>query len=128
LLLDTHLLLWWLGNTADLSREAVSLIGDPGNVVFVSVATMWEIAIKQALGKLDIPDAFPDAIAASSFEVLAVQSTHAWATRTLPPIHRDPFDRMLVAQAQVEGLLLLTSDVEVAKYGLTTRFVGRHAE
>ena len=117
LLLDTHLILWWLNNSPELPAEALRLIADPENTIFVSTASIWEISIKQSLGKLDLPDTFDKELDGSGFEILTVRARHARATSELPPLHRDPFDRMLLAQATVERLILLTADSQVGRYG-----------
>ena len=116
LLIDTHALLWWLEDPSTLSVEARSAILDARNEVLVSSATVWEIIIKQALGKLDAPDDLEEAIAACRFVALPVTIPHALAIRTLPAIHRDPFDRMLIAQAQVERLEIVTRDTAIRSY------------
>lgn len=123
LLIDTHLLLWWLNNSPQLSPEALGLIADPLNTIFVSGATIWEITIKQALGKLELPAAFDETLLASGFEMLSINVGHARAIAKLPPVHRDPFDRMLLAQATVEKMVLLTADSLVADYGEPARLV-----
>jgi PIN domain nuclease of toxin-antitoxin system len=123
LLLDTHLLLWWLDESPQLPVEARQLIANPRNTIFVSAATIWEISIKQALGKLDLPPEFDEVLAASGFELLGIQAGHARATGKLPPLHRDPFDRMLLAQATVEKLEFLTADSQLAGYGPPVRVV-----
>jgi len=122
LLLDTHILLWWLNGSAELRAEARELIANPENAVFVSAAAIWEIYIKKSLGKLELPDGFESALDAS-FEMLAIQAGHARAAASLPAIHRDPFDRILVAQAQVERLTLLTADAVLAEYGQGVKLV-----
>ena len=123
LLLDTHILLWWLGDSVALSAEARSLIADPANNVFISAATIWEIRIKQRLGKLDAPDNLLAWVRAEEFEWVPVSVEHADATMQLPMLHRDPFDRMLVAQAKFLDLTLLTADPTVASYGANVRQV-----
>jgi PIN domain nuclease of toxin-antitoxin system len=123
LLIDTHLLLWWLNNSPQLPANALPLIADPLNTIFVSVATVWEISIKQALGKIELPSNFDQALATSGFEMLAIQAAHARAASCIPLLHRDPFDRMLMAQATVEKLVLLTADSQVASYGEPARLV-----
>jgi len=125
LLLDTHLLLWWLEDSPLLSGRARRLIEAPENTVFVSAASIWEVRIKQGLGKLALPGAFDRVLLESSFELLAVTVAHANAIRELPAVHRDPFDRMLVAQATVEKLLLITSDARLAEYGPMVEWVGQ---
>ena len=116
ILLDTHLVLWWLADDRRLSAKARQLIADPVNVVIVSAATAWEVALKQALGKLRIEGEFEQAVREQGFDMLPVSFAHAAELRQLPAIHRDPFDRMLVAQARVEQLHLLTIDPQVLKY------------
>jgi PIN domain nuclease of toxin-antitoxin system len=115
-LLDTHALLWALGEPTALSPQAGDIIADPSNLIFVSVASLWECAIKASIGKLDLPDDFFDAINETGYEVLPIQITHLTRYRSLPMHHRDPFDRILVAQAQAEALTLITRDPEIAKY------------
>jgi len=105
-LLDTHALLWWLADDIRLADAARAAIADSANDAFVSAASAWEIAIKARLGKVSMPDDLGEQLAANSFTPLPVQLTHALAVRHLPDHHRDPFDRLLVAQAQVEGLTL----------------------
>ena len=117
LLLDTHVLLWWLANDPSLSTATADLIRDPGNMVFVSAVTHWEIWLKQSIGKLRLPDSFEERLAGESFESIPLTATQAREVARLPWHHRDPFDRMLVAQAKVEGLVLLTADSAVAAYG-----------
>jgi PIN domain nuclease of toxin-antitoxin system len=115
-LLDTHVLLWWLEGSAQLPGSARALIADPENTIFVSAVSMWEIWLKQSLGKLRLSDGFEDALAAESFENLPLSAAHAREVARLPWLHRDPFDRMLLAQARVAGLRLLTSDEALAAY------------
>jgi len=123
ILIDTHLILWWLANDPFLSGQARSLIGDPENTVFVSAVSIWEIHIKVNLGKLRLPPEFKEQLAAQSFESLPVTASHASQVSLLPSHHRDPFDRILVAQALVERLTLLTADEHVAAYGDFVRLV-----
>lgn len=115
LLLDTHVVLWWLADDAELSEELKTTI-DQEVDVFVSAATVWEVAIKQQLGKITAPADLPEQIRDSELPNLAITSNHALAAGRLPPIHRDPFDRMLVAQAQSEGLTLVTRDKVLRSY------------
>lgn len=119
LLLDTHALLWWLADE-ELSAPARAAIADPDRLVAVSAATVWEISIKRQLGKLEAPNDLLDAIAASGFEPLDITIGHADAAGALPPHHRDPFDRMLVAQARAEGLAIVTRDPAIEAYGVDT--------
>ena len=117
ILLDTHLLLWWLEGSPSLSAQARELISDPENTVFVSAVSLWEIWLKQSLGKLRLPVDFSEKLAAEAFESLPLLASHPTQVSLLPWIHRDPFDRMLVAQAQVEKLILLTADEALTAYG-----------
>ena len=116
LLLDTHAFLWWLVDPSTLETEARDSIGDPDNRVFVSSVVVWELTLKQSIGKLKIPDDLDEALAHERFIHLPITIAHARAIAQLPPIHRDPFDRMLVAQALVEGFHLVTRDPLVAQY------------
>jgi PIN domain nuclease of toxin-antitoxin system len=116
LLLDTHILLWWFADTPSLSRPIRAAIADSETTAFVSVATAWEIAIKQRLGKLEAPQDVAGAVAADGFHQLLVTFDHAAVAGQLPRHHGDPFDRMLVAQAQAEGLTLVTHDPHLSQY------------
>lgn len=116
LLLDTHALLWWLDDHPTLSKKARAAIADGKNLVLVSAVVVWEIRIKQALGKLKVPRNFKHALDEQPFEMLDIKVEHAHAVGDLPPHHRDPFDRMLVAQATVEGLTIVTRDLRFKKY------------
>ena len=116
LLLDTHVLLWWLSDDKMLGAKARAAIADSGTQVFVSAATAWEISIKMTLGKLDAPDNFEEALATSGFTPLPIMVEHALAAGRLPDHHRDPFDRMLIAQAQLEELLVVTHDGAFGQY------------
>lgn len=120
LLLDTHILLWWLADDAHLGARGRELIANPEHVVFYSAASVWEIRIKAAIGKLDLPDTFADALAAQAFEALSVTAAHAHMLRDLPLLHRDPFDRMLVSQARAEHLTLVTHDEVLTRYDVTS--------
>jgi PIN domain nuclease of toxin-antitoxin system len=118
LLLDTHALLWWLDNHKALSMKSLAAIKDGGNTIFVSAATAWEISIKRALGKLRAPDALEEALEANRFLQLPISVHHALVAGDLPRQHDDPFDRMLVAQAQVENLIVITHDSQIGRYGI----------
>lgn len=115
LLLDTHTVIWWLVDAPELSDQTKALI-DEEPEVYVSAATVWELAIKQAIGKLKEPADLPERVRDGEFRELAITSEHAILAGRLPLIHRDPFDRMLVAQARCEGLTLVTSDGAIQKY------------
>lgn len=119
LLLDTHLLLWAAQGSPRLSRTARKLIDDTENDIFFSAASLWEIAIKSGLGRDDfLVDAriLRRTLLDNGYLELPVSSEHAVALGSLPPLHKDPFDRMLIAQAMIEGILLLTVDLQVAGY------------
>ena len=119
LLLDTHLLLWAAGDPDRLSAAARALIGVPENEVWFSAASVWEVAIKSGLGRADFqvnPRLLRRGLLDNGYHELPVGSEHAVAIDSLPPLHKDPFDRLLVAQAMVEGITLLTSDAMVAQY------------
>ena len=118
LLLDTHIVLWWLADSSDLPAPARLAIANTTNVCFVSAATLWEIEIKRALGKLSIPESYNDVIARQGFRESSIFRTHAAALRTLPQIHRDPVDRMLVAQAMSDDLVVLTTAEAICKYAV----------
>ena len=126
LLLDTHVFLWLLAEPERLGDHIVSL-QDPGNQLFFSAASSWEIAIKAQIGRLDLPDDpkryVPDRMRAIGAEPLPVQHTHALAVWELPPIHRDPFDRLLVAQAHDLRLRIVTADAQIALYEVETLLV-----
>ena len=117
LLLDTHILLWWLDANPELSQRAIGFIRDPGNTIFVSAVSLWEIWLKQSLGKLRLPATFQERLASESFESLPLTASQTARVGNLAWVHRDPFDRMLVAQAQADNLVLLTADEELAGYG-----------
>lgn len=116
-LVDTHVLLWWLADSDRLGPSARELIVTTQRVV-VSVVSAVEIAIKTSVGKLQAPADLPDQLAAQGFDVLPLTLGHAMAISTLPVHHRDPFDRMLVAQAMVENLPVLTADARLNEYAV----------
>ncbi len=123
-LLDTHILLWWLGADQALPPRAAAVIADPDTTVAVSAATAWEIAIKKAVGRLDAPDDLLDALAANAFDALAITAAHALAAGALPAHHTDPFDRMLIAQARSEGLTIISVDRRFSNYEVDLLPVG----
>ena len=118
LLLDTHVLLWWLDNNPTLSKKAKAAIANGKNIVFISAVVVWEIRIKQALGKLEIPKNFRKVLDSQPFEMLDITVEHAHVVGDLSAHHQDPFDRMLVAQAKVEHLTLVTRDIRLKKYNI----------
>jgi len=115
-LIDTHALLWALGKPDSMALEARDAVADPANLLFVSMASLWECAIKASIGKLDLPEGFFDSIPEAGYDVIPIQTSHLKLYLSLPMHHRDPFDRMLVAQAKVQSLTLITRDPEIQKY------------
>jgi len=120
LLLDTNVFIWWLQNNNHLGNKARKLIGDPNNEVYVSAVTGWEISIKRNIGKLKAPENLDEMVEEAGFHHLPITFFHGEQAGQLPPHHRDPFDRMLIAQAQAEGLAIITSDQSFATYGIKT--------
>ena len=117
LLLDTHAFLWWLGNNPKLTKPARDAIADPTALVHVSAVTVWEITIKAQLGRLDPgTDRIDQEIAANNFIDLPISAHHALVAGNVPPHHSDPFDRMLIAQAHRENLVVVTHDKIFASY------------
>lgn len=116
LLLDTHVLLWWLFKVPRLGPAAQAAVGSPASEVHVSAVSAGEIAMKQVLGKLEAPDDLPAQLAANGFAELRLTVGHGLAVAELPLHHKDPFDRFLVAQARVEGLTLVTADRAICAY------------
>lgn len=126
LLLDTHLLIWAAESAARVPRRARSLMSAPGNELLFSVASLWEIAIKSKLNRRDFqvdPRVLRRGLIDNGYQELPIFSEHAVAIDSLPLIHKDPFDRLLIAQATVEGITLLTDDATVAKYPGPVRMV-----
>ena len=118
-LLDTHVVLWATGQPEKLSRKSRGLLADPDNALIFSAVSLWEIVIKQGIGRDDCRvDArqLRRGLLDNGYGELAVTSAHALAVDDLPPLHRDPFDRMLVAQSRVEGITLLTADAAILRY------------
>ncbi len=118
LLLDTHVFLWWLDDPNLLADQARLAIGNPRNAVFVSAVCVIEIVIKQALGKLRAGDPPEDQLAACRFHELPVTAAHGAALRSLPLLHKDPFDRLLIAQAVCEGMTLVSRDPAFGGYAV----------
>jgi PIN domain nuclease of toxin-antitoxin system len=120
LLLDTHVLIWWLTKSARLGRQTGAILRDSANTPWIRAASLWEISIKAALGRLDLPDPpenwLPKATREWGLHTLPITPAHAMAVRKLPLRHHDPFDRMLVVQAQCEGLTLVTADPRIQAY------------
>ena len=118
-LLDTHIFLWSLDETKRLTKEVAKILKDPRNRIFVSVATAWEISIKQKKGKLPLKTTLEECFRKSNFEILEIKLPHILQLENLPPHHKDPFDRMLVAQAIVEKLMIITEDEKIKKYDVS---------
>ena len=119
LLLDTHLLVWAMGSPERLPAGLATMLEDPRNTPVFSVASLWELVIKQALGRPDFrvePAVLRRALLDGGWQELPIQAQHALAVAALPPLHRDPFDRLLLGQASAEGLLLITADQQLAAY------------
>lgn len=116
-LVDTHVLIWSWGDDHRLSTDARSVLTDPGASLVVSTATLWEIAVKRALGKLRVPDDYPEILEQDGFETIPVLPSHAVAELPLGA-HRDPFDRLLVAQAKVESLPIISADAVFDQYAI----------
>lgn len=116
LLLDTHILLWWLSDDPLLPGTARGAISSPDNEVLVSAAAVWEIAIKKAVGRLEAPDDLLAVIAANDFQTLEITASHALLAGGLPPHHSDPFDRMMIAQSTAENLTLVSVDQHFSQY------------
>ena len=119
-LLDTHVILWWLTDDPRIGPTTRKALANSKNSAFVSSASIWEMSIKASLGKLTIPSDILQIIDEDGFESLPVSAFHALQAGQLAPIHKDPFDRMLIAQAQAEGLELITADSMIEKYGIKT--------
>ncbi|CAD7773347.1 PIN domain protein [Candidatus Methanoperedenaceae archaeon GB50] len=119
-LLDTHTFLWWISNDTRLSSRAREIISNGNNELLLSAASGWEITIKVRLGRLQLPyepERFiPEQLVINAIQSLPIKISHALHTYSLPIYHRDPFDRIIIAQAQLEGLPILTSDPQIAKY------------
>jgi PIN domain nuclease of toxin-antitoxin system len=119
LLLDSHAFLWWLAEDPKLGAGARQAVADPSSIVHVSAATVWELSIKAALGKLDLDGAdLVEEIQENDFIELPMTARHSLAAATLPRHHDDPFDRMLIAQARIEGLTIVTRDPAFRAYGV----------
>ena len=118
LLLDTHIMIWALENNPKLSQKARAAIIQGENMVYVSTATIWEMSIKESMGKLSTPDNLLDELQLHRFTILNINFEHARLAGQLPMIHKDPFDRMLIAQAQLEKLTLISNDKFISQYDI----------
>lgn len=117
LLLDTHAFLWWMDGSSALKPVARAAIADPKNDIMISVVSLWEMTIKLALGKLRFPADLESTLRDQGFGVLPITFAHLRELVTLPPLHRDPFARMLIAQSRADGLAIVTADRAFAPYG-----------
>jgi PIN domain nuclease of toxin-antitoxin system len=115
-LIDSHTFMWWCADHPVLSTRARAILRSPASEIYVSMATIWEIAIKVGLGRLEFEEDIEDAMQSYGFGALSITFAHIAQYRRLPLHHRDPFDRMLIAQAQCEGLTLLTCDRAIRRY------------
>ena len=121
LLLDTHVLLWWLSDDPQLGESSRQAIANPRNPVYVSAASTWEVSIKKSIGKLTAPDDMDAIVEREGFEKLPITLFHGDQAGSLPELHKDPFDRMLIAQAQSEGLVIVTNDEKIIQYKIRTK-------
>lgn len=117
-LLDSQVLVWWMGQPDKMSRESLQIITDPRNTVYVSAVSVWELGIKAAKGNLTIPKEFVQQLMDDGFATLDVTMRHAQASADLPMIHSDPFDRMIIAQARCDDLVLISSDRHFRRYNV----------
>ena len=118
ILLDTHTLIWWMNGSGQLGPISQQMIADEKHQVYVSAASIWEMSIKRQMGKLEAPGDLDSVIEELGFEKLNISLFHAEQAGNLPAHHKDPFDRMLIAQAQAEGLQLISTDEHFSKYGI----------
>ncbi len=118
LLIDSHVVVWWLDEPHKLSAAAHAAISNPDHEVFISAASIWELGLKQAKGKLRLPQGFLNLLRADGFSFLPITTEHATHAVSLPPLHADPFDRMLIAQAMTDSLVLVTRDAVIPLYSI----------
>ena len=121
-LLDTHVLLWWISESKNLSKGVIDLVKQGQNTLFWSAASSWEVAIKYKLGRLSLPENpssfLPKQLSQNNISPLPIQDSHAYEAGRLPLHHQDPFDRMLVAQARIEKLVFVTDDAKIRRYNV----------
>lgn len=117
-LLDTHIVLWWLTDDKKLSPNIRAVIRNPENFIFVSAATVWEMSIKNSLGKLSVPNNLLEKLRDNNFELLSITAEHGLKIIDLPLYHKDPFDRILITQAMIEGLTIITVDTKFPLYDI----------
>jgi len=119
LLIDTHVLIWGINQPDRVPPSVAAAMASPNNSTFISAVCLWEIAVKTRLGKLHAPDNLPDVVGRNpDIRILPITAEHAWRVRSLSALHRDPFDQMLVAQALVEDMTIVTHDPIIARYGV----------
>ena len=119
-LLDTHTLIWGLCEPDRLNVKTKELLANIDNIIFVSIASMWELQIKKSLNKITLPDNFTSQLQEHGYELLNITNEHISKLDTIPMIHRDPFDRMLISQCIYENIPLVTKDTEIIKYNIQT--------
>lgn len=119
-LLDTHIFIWWMEKNKKLSKDVKSIIENPENQIFLSTVSVWEMIIKKSAGKLKLPHNWKTTLKNSRFDILEVSLEHVYLLESLPLLHKDPFDRMLIAQAQAENCILITDDSKIKKYKVDT--------
>lgn len=115
-LIDTQIFIWWMENSERISKKLYDLLNNPHNEVFLSAASVWELVIKKGKKKLKGTVNIQEGIKASNFSILSIEIAHVLGVEKLPHIHKDPFDRILIAQSQVENVTLITSDEKIMKY------------
>lgn len=115
-LLDTQIFIWWMMRENRLKKEVETILKDPQSCIFLSIASVWEIIIKKKIGKLRVPHNWKETLRDSQFEILSINLDHIFKLETLPLYHHDPFDRVLIAQAQVEEATIITADEKIGKY------------
>ncbi|MCX7117289.1 MAG: type II toxin-antitoxin system VapC family toxin [Legionellales bacterium] len=115
-LLDTHVLLWWLTTPEKIKPNAQHILQDKSNLIYVSSASFWEMAIKKSIGKLTLPHNLLEATTAENFKFLPIMPVEALGVADLPPLHSDPFDRLLIIQAKLHDLILITHDLKIINY------------
>jgi len=117
-LVDTNVFIWWMEKKKPLGKDISHIISDPNNYIFLSLASIWEMSIKEKIKKLKLPKDWKKDIQSGTFEILPISIDHIFGLDYLPLLHKDPFDRILVAQANIEGLTLITSDPKIWKYNV----------
>ena len=119
-LLDTHIILWWFTAPKKISTKAQKIISDKSNDIFISSVSFWEMAIKKSLGRLTLPHNLLEAVAAESFKILPIMPEEGLGVADLPHIHADPFDRLLIIQAKLNDLVIITQDAKISEYPVVT--------